>query len=77
MSTNDKDFVVTNGLIVNGTATLSSGMTINNTPISINPITNRIQAYVNDTWVEMALLSDIVPADLSVMNLNIEYNGGN
>ena len=77
MSTNDKDFVVTNGLIVNGTATLSSGMTINNTPISINPITNRIQAYVNNTWVEMALLSDIVPADLSVMNLNIEYNGGN
>jgi hypothetical protein len=77
MSTNDKDFVVKNGLIVNGTATLSSGMTINNTPISINSETNRIQAYVNNSWVQMALLTDIVPADFSTMNINIEYDGGN
>ena len=77
MSTNDKDFVVNNGLNVNGAATLSSGMTINNTPISINTETNRIQAYVNNAWVQMALLSDIVPADFSNMNLNIDYNGGN
>jgi hypothetical protein len=77
MSTNDKDFVVHNGLIVNGTATLSSGMTINNTPISINTETNRLQAYVNNTWVQMALLTDIVPADFSAMNANIEYDGGN
>ena len=77
MSTNDKDFVVKNGLVVNGTATLSSGMTINNTPISIDQTTKRIKAYVNDTWVEMALLTDIVPADFSTMSLNIEYDGGN
>lgn len=77
MSTNDKDFVVKNGLVVSGTATLSSGMTINNTPISINTETNRLQAYVNNTWVEMALLTDIVPADFSTMNMNIEYDGGN
>lgn len=75
MSTNNKDFIVSNGLQVNGTATLSSGMTINNTPISINPETNRIQAYVNNSWVQMALLTDIVPADISSMNLNIEYDG--
>jgi hypothetical protein len=77
MSTNNKDFVVNNGLIVNGTATLSSGMTINNTPIEINTETNRIQAYVNNAWVQMALLTDIIAADLSTINLNIEYDGGN
>lgn len=77
MSTNDKDFVVNNGLIVNGTATLSSGMTINNTPISVNSQTNRLQAYVNNTWVQMALLTDIIPADFSTMNANIQYDGGN
>jgi hypothetical protein len=77
MTINQKDFVLKNGLIVNGTATLSSGMTINNTPISINDQTNRLQAYVNGAWLEMALLSDIIPADISTMSLNIEYEGGN
>ena len=77
MSTNDKDFIVDNGLTVNGTATLSSGMTINNTPISINTETKRLQAYVNNAWVQMALLTDIIPADFSTMNINIEYDGGN
>jgi hypothetical protein len=75
MSTSNKDFIISNGLHVNGTATLSSGMTINDTPISINTETNRIQAYVNNTWVQMALLTDIIPADISSMSLNIEYNG--
>ena len=77
MTTNQKDFVLENGLTVNGTATLSSGMTINNIPLSINTETNRLQAYVNNTWVQMALLTDIIPADLSTMNLNLDYNGGN
>ena len=77
MSTNDKDFIINDGLLVNGTATLSSGMTINNTLISINDQTNRLQAYVNGSWLEMALMSDIVPADISTMSLNIEYEGGN
>lgn len=77
MTVTNKDFFVKNNLIVNGNATLSSGMTINNTPISINSETNRLQAYVNNTWVEMALFTDIVAADLSAMDIIINYLGGN
>ena len=77
MSVNNKDFTIDNGLTVNGTATLSSGMTINDVPISINSTSKRLQAYVNDTWVEMAFLTDIESANLANINLNIGYDGGN
>ena len=49
---------------------------LDNTKISINQNTNRLQAFINDKWVEMALFTDIVPVDLSAINPNISYNGG-
>ena len=75
MSTNDKDFVVKNGMYVNSTATFTNGITINDTPITIDSETNRIKAFVNNSWVSFALLSDIETGYVSASN--IQYDGGN
>ena len=73
MTINNKDFNVEYGLDVNGPATLGSTMVINSTPISIDSQTNRIKANVNNTWLELALLSDIPQA--VVNNIEVQYNG--
>lgn len=76
MSTNNKDFVVNNGLTVSGTATLGSEMILNDTPISIDSETKRLKAYVNNTWVQMALVSDIPVTSYPNIDLHINYDGG-
>lgn len=75
MSVNNKDFIVENGIYVNGTATFSSGITINDTPITIDESTHRLKAFVDNAWVSMALLSDIQTGVFS--SPPIQYNGGN
>lgn len=77
MTVSDKDFIVKNGIAVDGTASFNSDFILNNIPLSINQETNRLQAYINNKWVQMALSTDIIPANLSGMNLNINYGGGN
>jgi hypothetical protein len=75
MTVSDKDFVLKNGLTVYGTASFNSNILINNTPITINVDTKRLQAYINNRWVEMAFQSDIGTVNLSLMNLNVNYGG--
>jgi len=75
VSTNDKDFVVKNGMYVNSTATFTNGITINDTPITIDSETNRLKAFIDNTWVSFALLSDIETGLFSAPN--VQYGGGN
>jgi hypothetical protein len=73
VTTNNKDFDVQNGLDVNGPATLGSTMVIDSTPISIDSQTNRLKVNVNNTWLELAMLSDIPQA--VVNNIEVQYDG--
>lgn len=73
MTTNNKDFDVQYGLDVNGPATLGSTMVINSTPISIDNQTHRLKANIDNTWLELALLSDIPQA--VVNNIEVQYDG--
>jgi hypothetical protein len=72
MSTTDKNFKVLYGLDVNGPASANT-IVIDNTPITVNSETKRIQANVNNQWLQLSLLSDI-PQSV-VDNIEVQYDG--
>jgi hypothetical protein len=72
MTVIDKDFKVKNGLNVAGNATIGSNLILGNAPIAFDPITNRLQIYINDTWQSFSFVSDIGFMDIG---LSIDYNG--
>lgn len=79
MTVTDKDFKVKNGLQVAGNAAFESNVILGNTPISYDPINNRLQIQINGTWTPVAFTSDIPnPADqITFMDIGlaIDYNG--
>lgn len=75
VSINNKDFIVQDGIVVNGTATFNSDIVLNTVPLSVNAQTNRLQAFVDNAWVEIAFLSDTGLTDLSALNIQFNYQG--
>ena len=74
MTVENKDFVV-NNIIVNEPATFNSNIVLSNIPFSINNQTNRLQAFVNNEWVEFAMLADIDPVNINQFASSIDYSG--
>lgn len=75
MATNNKNFKVKNGLNVNGTATFNSDFVLNGTQIAFDTQTNRLKVYVNNEWVQVALLSDAETLSFEDIGLTIDYDG--
>lgn len=75
MTTNITDFSV-NDLYVNDSISIDSDLVLNNIPFSINNQTNRLQAFINDKWVDLALLSDTGVTVINNSMPGLNYEGG-
>jgi hypothetical protein len=75
MATNNKNFKVKNGLNVNGTATFNSDFVLNGTQLAFDTNTNRLKVYINNEWVQVALLSDAETLSFEDIGLSIDYDG--
>jgi len=75
MATNQKNFKVKNGLNVNGTATFNSDFVLNGTQVAFDTTTNRLKVYINNEWVQVALLSDAETLSFEDIGLSIDYDG--
>jgi hypothetical protein len=87
----NKNFRVKNGLNVagntflDGNATVGADLSVSNTivlnsaPIAFNAETNRLQIYINGTWLPIAFQDDIIDTTSSIsfmdIGLAIDYNG--
>lgn len=74
MTTNNKDFKVKNGLVVEG-----NQITLGNTPVAFNTSTSKLEIYINGAWQPIAFTADVpdVP-EITFMDIGlaIDYNGG-
>lgn len=73
MSTNNKDFKVKNGLVVEG-----NQLTLGSTPVAFNTSTSKLEIYINGSWQPIAFTSEIPDvADITFMDIGlaIDYNG--
>lgn len=75
MATNNKNFKVKNGLNVNGTATFNSDFVLNGTQLAFDTDTNRLKVYVNNEWVQVALLSDAETLSFEDIAVAVDYDG--
>ena len=75
MATNNKNFKVKNGLSVNGTAIFNSDFVLNGTQMAFDTTTNRLKIYVNNEWVQVALLSDAETLSFEDIGISIDYDG--
>lgn len=75
MPTNNKDFKVKNGLVVNGTATFNDQLVLDNVGMRFNSETNRLELNINNQWNQIALLSDADTLSFEDIALSIDYNG--
>lgn len=75
MATNNKNFKVKNGLNVNGTATFNSDFILNGTQLAFDTNTNRLKVYVNNEWLEVALLSDTEGLSFEDIAVSVDYDG--
>lgn len=73
MTTNNKDFKVKNGLVVEG-----NQITLGDTPVAFNTSTSKLEIYINGAWQPIAFTADIpdVP-EITFMDIGlaIDYNG--
>ncbi len=73
MTTNNKDFKVKNGLVVEG-----NQITLGETPVAFNTSTSKLEIYINGSWQPIAFTSEIPDvSDISFMDIGlaIDYNG--
>jgi hypothetical protein len=75
MATNNRNFKVKNGLNVNGTATFNSDFVLNGTQLAFDSDTNRLKMYVNNEWVQVALLSDAETLSFEDIAVSVDYDG--
>lgn len=74
MTVNNKDFVVDN-ISINQPAIFNSNIVLSNVSLSINNQTNRLQAFINNEWVEFAMLSDVDPVNINQLTEVFDYMG--
>lgn len=73
MTTNNKDFKVKNGLVVEG-----NQLTLGDTPVAFNTSTSKLEIYINGEWRPIAFTSEIPDvSDITFMDIGlaIDYDG--
>lgn len=75
MTVINKEFYLKGNLDVAGNATFKSNVILNEIPIKFDNASNKMQIFVNEAWLDIAMLSDL-NTQVSYSALpDVSYNG--